>query len=120
MKKMPDIGSVFVIGIVFTVIFLIIQMGAEKLHYPFSIFLFGFITAWVALYWPRIKEDESKNIEKNNKEDKTFVIGTNRKRTKLDDELDQFVLDKYYKENKEKRTSEKDKEILEKSYLIEK
>lgn len=52
--------------------------------------------------------------------DKIFVIGTNRKRREMDDILDGIILEKYYGEHNEKRTSEKDSEILKNSYLKQK
>lgn len=51
---------------------------------------------------------------------KVYVTGTRRERTELDGILDEIVLEKYYKTHNEEKTPEKDKEILEKSYLMEK
>ncbi len=74
----------------------------------------------------RMLKERDEAIEAIIKEDcekskiKTYVEGTKRARTELDNYLDKFILDKYYEEHKVKRTLEKDKEILEKSYLIEK
>ena len=52
-------------------------------------------------------------------QEKKYTFGTRRKRTELDDMLDQEALGNYYKNHPdEKRTHEKDKEILRTSYLI--
>ena len=57
--------------------------------------------------------------KKNSK--KLFVQGkTDRPRTAIDDAIDETILEKYYKESKEKRSPKKDKEILDKSYFREK
>ncbi len=50
---------------------------------------------------------------------KHYVIGTKRERTKLDDVLDKVVLDKYYASHNERRSPEKNKVILKRSYLTE-
>lgn len=52
--------------------------------------------------------------------DKTFVVGTKRKRTELDEILDAIVLENYYERNPEEKAPEKDQEIIQKSYLMQK
>lgn len=51
---------------------------------------------------------------------KIFVVGSTRERTEMDDILDTIVLENYYENHPGEKTPEKDKEIIENSYLMEK
>lgn len=65
----------------------------------------------------RLKKNKIDEIDKST--GKVYVVGTQRKHTELDGILDEIVLEKYYETHNEKRTPEKDKGILKRSYLKE-
>jgi len=108
-----DLVSIFVVGVLFFLVFYLISIALEKIHYPFTPFIYALIAAWAALYWPRPKKvNKYKKIEQEN-----YEIGTNRKPSRLDKFLDQHILQEHYQKHDEKRTPERDKEILKKTYL---
>lgn len=58
MKKIPDIGTIFVLTMVFLIIFDLIHLFLVRINSQgVEVLVYAVIASWAWLYWPRGKEE---------------------------------------------------------------